>query len=98
MATPKALSLTLQQISNTLLTDLNTTKAATARGASNFVRCLLAGACIAALEPLANATNLAWCFGLLGILQLFAIPVAWILERRGLRWRAEQSAPVRRIL
>lgn len=45
--------LTRLQISNTLLTDLNVSQAATVRGSSNFVRCLLAGAFIAALEPIA---------------------------------------------
>lgn len=67
-------------------------KAATVRGASNFVRCLLAGAFIAALEPIAQAVGLGWCFGIFAILQIFSIPAVWLLKAYGLRWREEKAA------
>ena len=78
-------------MTNTLLTDLNPTKAATVRGASNLVRCLLAGGCIAALEPVADRIGLGWCFGVYAVLQALAVPLIWGLETRGLAWREEQS-------
>lgn len=67
-------------------------KAATVRGASNFVRCLLAGAFIAALEPIAQAMGLGWCYGIFAILQMFTIPSIWLLKAHGLRWREEKAA------
>lgn len=67
-------------------------KAATVRGASNFVRCLLAGAFIAALEPIAQAIGLGWCFGIFAILQMLTIPSIWLLKAHGLRWREEKAA------
>ncbi|KAG8158913.1 hypothetical protein KVR01_011356 [Diaporthe batatas] len=79
-------------IYNTLLTDLNVSKAATVRGASNLVRCVLAGAFIAALEPLAQTLGLGWCFGVFAILQLFSIPPVWLLNTHGRRWREERAA------
>ena len=79
------------QMSITLLTDLNVEKAATIRGASNFVRCLLAGACIAALEPIAEGIGLGWCFAIFALIQLCGIPATWLLKTRGLRWREEEA-------
>jgi hypothetical protein len=76
---------------NTLLTDLNVSKAATVRGASNFVRCVLAGAFIAALEPIAQALHLGWCFGIFAILQVLSIPPVWLLKAHGPRWREEKA-------
>lgn len=75
-----------------MLTDLNPKKSATARGAANFVRCLLAGACIAALEPIAQGVGLGWCFGIYAILQIFSVPPVWLLKTHGLRWREEKAA------
>lgn len=77
---------------NTLLTDLNVRKAATVRGASNLVRCVLAGAFIAALEPLSQALGLGWCFGVFAVFQLFSIPPVWLLKAHGRRWREEKAS------
>lgn len=79
-------------MSNTLQTDLNPTRAATVRGASNFVRCLLSGACIAALQPIADGVGLGWCFGFYAILQLASIPMTWLLITHGMEWRKEVAA------
>jgi hypothetical protein len=74
------------------MTDLNPTRAATVRGASNLVRCLLAGGCIAALEPVTERIGLGWCFGVYAVLQALVVPLIWQLETKGLRWREEQAA------
>jgi hypothetical protein len=79
-------------MNNTLLTDLNPTKAATVTGAANFVRCLLAGACIAALQPITDRVGLGWCFGIYGVLQLASLPTIWVLETHGLEWRKQKAA------
>jgi hypothetical protein len=79
------------QMTNTLLTDLNPTRAATVRGASNLVRCLLAGGCIAALEPVTGKVGLGWCFGVYAVLQALAVQLIWGLEIKGLAWREEHS-------
>ncbi|GAB1317210.1 Quinidine resistance protein 1 [Madurella fahalii] len=79
-------------ITNTLLTDLNPTRAATVRGASNLVRCLVAGGCIAALEPVTERIGLGWCFGVYAVLQALVVPLIWRLETKGLQWREEQAA------
>ena len=79
-------------MTNTLLTDLNPTRAATVRGAANLVRCALAGACIAALQPMVDGIGLGWCFGILAILQVLAIPMVWQLETKGVRWRQRQAS------
>ncbi|CAH0042050.1 unnamed protein product, partial [Clonostachys rhizophaga] len=76
-------------MTGTLLTDLNPDKAATASAASNFIRCLLAGGCIAALEPLTNQVGLGWCFGIFGLLQVLAIPFIALLELKAVTWRKE---------
>ncbi|KAK4242392.1 major facilitator superfamily domain-containing protein [Achaetomium macrosporum] len=79
-------------ITNTLLTDLNQTRAASVRGASNLIRCLLAGGCIAALEPVTERIGLGWCFGVYAMLQALVVPLIWRLETKGLTWREERTA------
>ncbi|KAL2121771.1 hypothetical protein VTJ04DRAFT_2226 [Mycothermus thermophilus] len=79
-------------ITNTLQTDLNPTKAASIRGASNLVRCVLAGGCIAALEPVTQKIGLGWCFGVYAALQASVLPMIWMLDSKGLEWRKNQAA------
>ncbi|KAK1764932.1 MFS general substrate transporter [Phialemonium atrogriseum] len=76
----------------TLLTDLNINKSATAQAASNLVRCLSAGAAIAALQPLVDAAGPAWCFAVYAIVVLLEVPLVWLLQQRGVRWRRAQCA------
>jgi hypothetical protein len=75
----------------TLLTDLNRQTSATAQGACSLIRCLMAGAAIAAMQPLADAVNLGWCFAMYAILVLFEVPLVWLLWTRGAHWRKENQ-------
>ena len=54
------------------------------------MRCLLAGGCIAALEPVAERIGFGWCFGVYAILQASILPLIWRLETNGLKWRIEE--------
>ncbi|KAK8868343.1 major facilitator superfamily domain-containing protein [Apiospora arundinis] len=74
-------------MSATLLTDLNRQKSATAQGACSLIRCLMAGASIAAMQPLTDGAGLGWCFAVYGILLVFEAPLAWLLLTRGEQWR-----------
>ncbi|KXH43049.1 hypothetical protein CSIM01_01803 [Colletotrichum simmondsii] len=74
-------------ICGTLLTDLNPKASATVQASYNLVRCIGAGAAIAAQQPLTNATGLGWSFGIFSLIMLFAAPLAMLLRKKGLRWR-----------
>lgn len=71
----------------TLLTDLNPYRSATAQAAYNLVRCIGAGAGIAALSPLVNVVDSAWTFAIYSALFLLGLPAAWSLKTYGLIWR-----------
>ncbi|UQC85804.1 uncharacterized protein CLUP02_11303 [Colletotrichum lupini] len=75
------------QVCGTLLTDLNPKASATVQASYNLVRCIGAGAAIAAQQPLTNATGLGWSFGIFSLIMLFAAPLAMLLRKKGLRWR-----------
>ncbi|KAK1675226.1 major facilitator superfamily domain-containing protein [Colletotrichum godetiae] len=81
-------SLMQSLICGTLLTDLNPEASATVQASYNFIRCIGAGAAIAAQQPLTNTTGLGWSFGMFSLIMLFAAPFAMLLEKRGLEWRA----------
>ncbi|KAI1119877.1 MFS general substrate transporter [Nemania abortiva] len=70
-------------MTSTLLTDLNTDRSATAQGASSIVRCLLAAAAIAAVEPLAEAVGLGWCFVVYALVVLINLPLSWAIQYYG---------------
>ncbi|KAI3557872.1 hypothetical protein CABS03_10833 [Colletotrichum abscissum] len=74
----------------TLLTDLNCERSATAQGASSIVRCLGAGAAIAALQPLADAAGLGWCFAIYALFLATELPLAWIIRKKGPGWRKQR--------
>ncbi|KAI1821718.1 major facilitator superfamily domain-containing protein [Xylaria intraflava] len=76
----------------TLLTDLNANRSATAQAAYNLIRCLGAGAGIAALEPLVYSIGSGWTFGIYAIIMIFQVPIAWLLVTRGLKWRTNSMA------
>ncbi|KAF6821885.1 hypothetical protein CPLU01_12333 [Colletotrichum plurivorum] len=80
------ISLMQEAICGTLLTDLNPQASATVQASYNLVRCIGAGAAIADQQPLTDATNSGWCFGVFALIMMFAAPLA-LLERRGPRWR-----------
>lgn len=86
-------------MTSTLLTDLNVHRSATAQAASSIVRCLGAGAAIAAMQPLAHATGLGWCFAIYAIIIVLEMPLAWVLCRQGVKWRRGRlSAQARNIM
>jgi hypothetical protein len=66
-------------MTGTLLTDLNRHRSATAQGACSLVRCLLAAAGVAAVQPLANAAGLGWCFAIYAVALLVELPLVWIV-------------------
>lgn len=74
----------------TLLTDLNTNKSATAQAANNLVRCLSAGGLIAALQPLITAIGIGCTFGIYGGVIAAGMPLAWVLQRYGVKWRTRK--------
>ncbi|KAI1173968.1 MFS general substrate transporter [Nemania sp. FL0916] len=69
-------------MTSTLLTDLNADRSATAQGASSIVRCFLAAAATAAVEPLSTAVGLGWCFITYALLFSVNIPLLWVLVAR----------------
>ncbi|KAH9905949.1 MFS general substrate transporter [Xylariomycetidae sp. FL2044] len=69
-------------MSATLLTDLNENKSATAQGACSFIRCLGAAGAIAAMQPLADAVDLGWCFAIYAVLMASEVPIVWLICRR----------------
>ncbi|KAK1512467.1 uncharacterized protein CCOS01_14707 [Colletotrichum costaricense] len=77
-------------MTGTLLTDLNCERSATAQGASSIVRCLGAGAGIAALQPLADAAGLGWCFAIYALFLATELPLAWIIRKKGPGWRKQR--------
>ncbi|KAB5582349.1 major facilitator superfamily domain-containing protein [Coniochaeta sp. 2T2.1] len=78
-------------MSATLLTDLNKNQSATAQGACSLIRCLGAGAAIAAMQPLADAAGLGWCFAVFALLLVIEVPLVWLISIRGVRWRTVSS-------
>ncbi|KAI0188996.1 major facilitator superfamily domain-containing protein [Xylaria flabelliformis] len=70
-------------MASTLLTDLNADRSATAQGASSIIRCLLAAAATAAVEPLAGAVGLGWCFVVYALIVSINLPLAWALHHFG---------------
>lgn len=79
------------QLCGTLLTDLNPNASATVQASYNLVRCLGAGAAIAAQQPLADAAGSGWCFGVFAIIMLMALPLSMLIEKRGLEWRRTKA-------
>lgn len=79
-------------MSATLLADLNREASATAQGACSLVRCLAAGAAIAAMEPLANAAGEGWCFAVYAALMLVEAFLVWVVLKHGVRWRKEKMS------
>ena len=51
----------------TLLIDLNPLRPAAAQASLNLIRCSLAAASLAALEPLINGIGVGWCFTIIGL-------------------------------
>ncbi|KAK8034733.1 hypothetical protein PG993_009728 [Apiospora rasikravindrae] len=72
---------------DTLLTDLNIHRSATAQAASNLVRCLSAAGAIAAMEALVQSVGPGWCFAIYAVLLM----MSWVLRQRGMLWRRKKA-------
>lgn len=78
-------------MTGTLLTDLNMQRSATASAAMSIVRCLGAGAAVAAVQPLAGSIGPGWCFAIYAMLLLVELPLAWLIQKNGMKWRSENT-------
>lgn len=79
------------QMTSTLLTDLNVHRSATAQGACSIVRCFGGAAAIAAVQPLADAIGLGWCFAIYALLLVTEVPLVWVLTAKGRAWRRKSA-------
>ncbi|KAJ8132816.1 hypothetical protein O1611_g812 [Lasiodiplodia mahajangana] len=59
----------------TLITDLNPGRSSTAAASANIVRCSLAAALTAALQPIIDAIGAGWCFTIYGLLVATCVPL-----------------------
>ena len=73
----------------TLLVDVNPIRPATASAAANLFRCLLAGAALAALDAIISKLGAGWTFTLLTCLTLLSVPMAFLLQYSGMKWRRD---------
>ena len=51
------------------------------------MRCELAAAGLASLDPLLARLGPGWCFVVFASLHAVTLPILWLLERQGLAWR-----------
>ncbi|KAI1329479.1 putative MFS transporter [Xylariaceae sp. FL0255] len=75
---------------NTLLLDYWPNLGASVQAANNFVRCELAAAGLAALDPLLRALGPGWCFVVFAGLHFATFVGFIILEAKGLSWRSKR--------
>ncbi|RYP51057.1 hypothetical protein DL768_003557 [Monosporascus sp. mg162] len=76
----------------TLLTDLNPDGPSTAAASANIVRCALAAASLAALQPIIDSVGAGWCFTIFGLLCSLCGPMLLLEMRMGHRWRRARWA------
>ena len=74
-----------------LVIDLYRRKAATASAANNLVRCLLGAGGTALVNPMISAMGLGWTFTLIGLIQLFSLPLLVLTAMYGMKWRKSQA-------
>ncbi|RYP02213.1 hypothetical protein DL764_005893 [Monosporascus ibericus] len=79
----------------TLLTDLNPDRPSTAAASANIVRCALAAASLAALQPIIDSVGAGWCFTIFGLLCSLCGPMLLLEMRMGHRWRRSRWAAKR---
>ncbi|KAL8802492.1 MAG: hypothetical protein Q9182_003800 [Xanthomendoza sp. 2 TL-2023] len=76
---------------NALLVDVFPESPSTAAAAASIVRCAMAAAGVAILQPLLAALNRGWYFTVLGIWSGVCGALAvWMIERKGMSWRAQR--------
>ncbi|KAI0109245.1 major facilitator superfamily transporter [Nemania sp. FL0031] len=71
----------------TLITDLNPERSSTAAASANIVRCSLAAALTATLQPIIDAVGAGWCFTIYGFLVATCVPLLMYQIRIGPRRR-----------
>ena len=77
----------------TLVVDLHPLSPATAQASLNIVRCTLAAASLAALQPLLDAVGSGWCFTIIALVTGGTAAVCVIIARVwGERWRRERQS------
>lgn len=90
------IGLTIQAIFtalNTLLVDIHPTRPSTAQAACNFVRCEMAAACLAALDPLLRSVGPGWTFVLFGATLGLVVLMLLVVELKGMKWRQSHPLP-----
>ncbi|KAL4883877.1 major facilitator superfamily domain-containing protein [Aspergillus karnatakaensis] len=78
-------------ICGTLLTDININNSATAQASYSIVRCALAAAAVALLDPIIQGIGLGWCLTLYTLLSMVCLPLSWILAAKGWEWRRAKA-------
>ncbi|KAK3368305.1 putative MFS transporter [Podospora didyma] len=74
---------------NALLLDFNPDRPSTIQATNNFFRCELAAGALALLDLMLRSLGTGWCYVLLAALYLLTVAPLWVMEKRGLQWRAE---------
>lgn len=74
---------------STLVVDLNRESSGTATAAMNLSRCWMGAGAVAFVNPLLNAVGIGWVAVIVAAVWLFISPVAWLIIKRGPRWREE---------
>ena len=73
---------------NTLLVDIFAQSPSTAAAAASIVRCSMAAAGVAILQPLLDAVGRGWYFTTLGLWSgIIGAVVIWAIKKNGMRWR-----------
>ena len=76
---------------NTLLVDIFPESPSTAAAAASIVRCTMAAAGVAVLQPLLSATGRGWYFTALGLWSgSFGVVAVWLIRRKGMVWRTRR--------
>ncbi|KAH7065785.1 putative MFS transporter [Paraphoma chrysanthemicola] len=75
---------------SSLLVDLFPEKASTVTAASNLVRCWLAGAATAAIDPMLGAMGWGWSFTFLGLVLVCGLFLIFVEYRNGMGWRHQR--------
>ncbi|KAK0388489.1 hypothetical protein NLU13_4733 [Sarocladium strictum] len=75
----------------TLMVDIYPKSPATATSALNLVRCLSGAVATAVIDYMLKGMGRGWTFTLLALTSLAFIPVLRLIEKCGMRWRAERK-------
>ena len=76
---------------NTLLVDIFPESPSTAAAAASIVRCAMAAAAVAILQPLLDAAGRGWYFTILGIWSGGCGVIAvWLIRTKGMDWRTKR--------